>query len=363
MIPKSASQIANEFRRNKQTPGGEPAAATVSRALIHPVSNEVQFFVGPTGDLLDRNGNAVVAANDSVIMVPGPGVEVLESALDRATAGQLIVVQPGGYTASRLLKHDVDWLFMPGATVTEDAGFADEGDGIFADLNAAKTCKILGWGQFNATAGRGVCVRLQHASSNVYIEGMGITATGATVNSAFQLNGGTVFARIARKIEAGYDAIWCESGSPVITVYADSIETVADGSNCLETAGTPTVFLEARRLSSVSENALEIGGGTVRIRADQIVSEIVNNLSGTASLMVTGAHFTMTGAGAAVWHIQNSNLGLYQCRLIAGASATNSITADAARNSRIFGCLTNKDPHVDVTNLITNGLLTDPDAT
>ncbi len=72
--------------------------------------------------------------------------EIVTAAAAAATAGDTIVAEDGVFTDKNIaLPNGVDWLFLPGATITINS--ASNNDTIFKDGSASVTAIISGCGQ------------------------------------------------------------------------------------------------------------------------------------------------------------------------------------------------------------------------
>lgn len=131
--------------------------------IINPlgiVSSEV-----PTGNLLwvDQVNGVDALATRGRMTIP---FKTLTKAKEAAQSGDTIMVLPGTYNETNLLRNGVNLHFFAGAVL--DCNTASS-DAVFDDNNTAMDCAITGDGCFRTPSGR-YLVRTRHASSVIRFE-------------------------------------------------------------------------------------------------------------------------------------------------------------------------------------------------
>lgn len=259
-----------------------------------------------------------------------------------AVSGQTIYVGAGSYavTAS-LAKNGVHWVFAPGAVVTlnEDEGV----QGIWDDGGAAMVYNVTGAGKFVRTSANGdatpTLVKVSHASSVVYLEGLDLQTNGSTGGVGITQSAGALMVRCRDVLTAGefgsgiewtngkldvngrrlyaadYRAHWSGCNS-VPTGDADirfsEIEAGIDAVSDESTNATAATWVRANRIKTTSGSAVWQGGASrLYVEAQKYFGDFY--LSAAGLLYVRGDKVTAVyngngGAGAALMIVNGSGV-------------------------------------------------------
>lgn len=235
------------------------------------------------------------------------GAKIQQAKTD-AQSGDTIIVGPGTAQTNNLLKKDVNWHFMAGATINGSCCQAGCGGSIFSDgpdgANGGVTCTISGAGKFRSMGGAGTVIKLVNTSNISF-----------TADSIVSDNFGPIFSRKATlHVKANtisgsntaYPAIWWYSGSlhveaheilaqgPVIQSSAPSGESLGDylwvQANLIKTTGywggaaivlsdsEPTTrhWIQALQIQGpvAIRKAQSSGPGLTYVRAEKIFGQI-----------------------------------------------------------------------------------------
>src|ERR1041384_8369443 len=121
----------------------------------------------PTGNLVwvdQKNGNDKLAVRGRMT-IP---FRTLTAAKHAAIAGDTIMVLPGTYDESNLLRHQVNWHFMSGARVDTDDAIFDAGpDG----TNSEVASRITGHGDFQSDSSVLIATV---GNSNIYLDAVNL---------------------------------------------------------------------------------------------------------------------------------------------------------------------------------------------
>jgi serine/threonine protein phosphatase PrpC len=183
----SASPTAVDDRLTDRSPHGRStnashrtavviglAAAAIAAAFLRP---------WPLGTMFQRTSTAPAVAPAATIAV-GPG-ESIATAVERATAGSIVVVEPGEYRETVTLKSNVRIVSrVPRAATIRLSGTASEGDAavVVAGVAGAELAGFRIVGDAATPLGTGVLIRGAQASL------VDIEVTGA-VNAAIVVDG------------------------------------------------------------------------------------------------------------------------------------------------------------------------------
>jgi hypothetical protein len=204
----------------------------------------------------------------------------------------------------------------------------------------------------------GSTIGLQVTSGTVQLEacgfilgngGNGITMSGGTVflggfntirgsTNGIAMTGGTLNAFGNTVQGTNNSAVSCTGVVPILKLIANNVAGAA--STILVGATVADVEVTARRLTAVGTAAIDItsGGGVTTINSLQISvsagdAPALRMTGGTSTVRVFGARLLGVGTGPAVQRdIATGKLVLQGCALIAGGTATNSITAAVPTN-------------------------------
>lgn len=287
---------------------------------MHPSGVVSLPRTSPTGKLLwvdSVYGNNSLAVRESL----GVPFKTLTAAKTAAQSGDTIMVLPGAYTDSNLLKDGVNWHFFPGANVLAAGTIFSTGGG------GGVNCMVTGQGVFSTSSGNVVNV----AAGNVQIAGKEMAAGGADV---VVLSGG------ASVIECDY--IGTSTGYPV---------NVSGGSH----------RITAHRLGSSTSEAVYISGGSAIITAYEIYGEstpAIRHNSTTASLTVRHARI-ISNTDEAIYFatVPASNDGLKLLGCFLNGGGTHSMNAvDTVSVQLLGGCCATQE--VETSNIAKIGTLT-----
>lgn len=321
-----------------------------------------------------------------------------------AVSGDTIYVAPGTYNERDLLKNGVNWWFAPGAKViytgaTAGAIFDDTSDG----ANAYVACVIGGYGEFTysgsaggygvmtlsqgslvsftaklvkstPSVGHGIILNSYGATLDIDINEIEITSGNSSGNNAIQLNSSTAIVRgSVRTITTGTSPIVVYSGALNLdakTISAGEMVYLWGGTSYLRAdtinaSGSSAVYfrggnghIEAMKITSGASRAVHVKSGSVAY----VSANVIEGAGSSASVEVeTGTLHLMRGrvthASSTGIPLTISNTGtviLYSgVALIAGATATESIYAAAARNVKLYGTVvTNVAAHANITTQV-----------
>ncbi len=236
--------------------------------------------------------------------------KTLRAAKNAAQPGDTIIVAPGRYDESGLLRDKVNWLFLPGAEIAHTGAGAmwdDSADG----ANSAVVCRIEGSGVFG-TSGNAAAwpvFRITNPGSNIAVHATAISAAGIGIFGS-----------------AGSGRFDCEE-----------ISTAGEDPFVVENRGANLEVCDARVFGRTGKPlAAALGqAGTLRLRRCTLVN--TGTRSGSTCLHAGGAR-------AAI---------LDHCTLVSGLSTSVAISA-AVPSARIksYQCVANRGLARGVTDLV-----------
>lgn len=320
--------------------------------------NEEEFNTQDLGLRIDalEAGNTLyvdaVNGNNSTATRTSGAFLTLTAAKTAAQSGDTIVVRPGTYNDTDLLKNGVNWHFEAGAIVTA-SGLVGIFDDTASGANGAIISQIGGAGNFLCT---NACnpIKISNAASVVQIEAGTIQSVSGV---AVDLKGGSAYLRVNRLISTAYDTIGASGGTHYIDAQSivaggDAITTEGAslagrtfikchsiiGDTLFNAEGFGEVWLDCMRAAPVSETILSAGGvDDVKF----IMRALEFNFSGTITLGAIRSRFIGTRFSCAGISLEGNGATLENCTIV--ASGTNSITAGVGTTLQIHGtCATNK---------------------
>lgn len=268
-----------------------------------------------------------------------------------AAAGETIIVGPGVYNDKDLLKHNVNWLFLPGAKLryTGSSGY------LFSDNGSAVTASIQGWGIFEYAgtdlSASGV-MRVSNVSTVVKFQFDECEANGAFV---FNVTLGVVYPKGNKAHSDGTTAINVVNG-----LCHWDIGEVNGVVSIANLNATPLMKCKGGRIylpSGSDQVALTITGGRIDLRIDEIAGDVYgiycDESTGVADVRCYGTTFRNWAPGGGVGAIW---LGAHPTRFILDGCKviTNgdyAIGSDGvAANVRIYAqTLSNKNAHTSAS--------------
>ncbi len=258
-------------------------------------------------------------------------------------AGDTVVVLPGLYLDEKnLLKHGVNWHFLPGAVVKYTA---TGGGGIFDTssdgTNGAVTSLISGHGEFvvTATGGTNHVVHASAANSKLVIQARSLYSATAPTVKLTQANSGYCHIDVL-------EDIICTGGDVVVfnaSVAGNSLrarDLITSGGRCIYVStGSGSLDVTVRKMTASAGSTVEVqgGSGSLVVRAYEVYSQskpadFYNTTNGMV-LTVLGARVVSQGPVAADGrsiHIGSNSpdkVRLASCVLIASSYASESIYA------------------------------------
>lgn len=278
----------------------------------------------------------------------------LTAAKNAATSGQTVMVLPGTYDETDLLKNGVNWHFFSGATIN----YTGISSNALFYATTAITSKIGGHGVFKNLIEGGGIVTVSHASADISITCHSIEAGDGTAGTGVQISSGKLVLNVEDYIKAnGYDSIivgggtaWITAGQITSTSAAD-----ADANGCELTGGTSYINAHQIRSDGIAVN---VGGGTHTVTAQEILSDggvgidIINSSTINLRVIASRIKSTLTNTSAVSITTGGASKTIYFSNpvFVAHTGATNGITANGAQNVLISGgVLTNKAKHANVT--------------
>ncbi len=282
----------------------------------------------PTGNLLwvDQINGVDALATRGRLTIP---FKTLTAAKNAAKSGDTIMVLPGTYDESDLLKNGVNWYFFPGAKIDSTSE-----NSVFATGTNAITSLIGGHGEFLAD---GAVLYSSGAGSNLTVQALRMESRDASCIVC-----GAASGRVQVMV---LDSIKATSGV-AIEVNGDaednSIEARLVESGGYSLSGSAGgAYLKANKISS-SGNPINIWGGTAFVvDAFEITGGSGNyavNHASSATLLIRGARLQTTNqntvhAGAGT----SDKIRLSGCLLLASSGHLTLNAANASTNVHILG--------------------------
>lgn len=318
----------------------------------------------PTGNLLwvdAVNGNDSLAVRGRMSVA----FKTLTAAKNAALAGDTIMVLPGTYNENKLLKHLVNWHFLPGAIVS----FTKEESGAIFDTSAVTgNCAsvITGMGEFKIANGQstGHAINLtgSNAGTNLVIDAKLMSAGAACVKTTN--TAGALSLNVRETISSGSnDVIAIEGSASNNIIHARELYT-SSGSGLFVNAGA--VVLSVHKIYCTADVAVDIQGGAsgerIVVRAFEIFSQasygVHYNTTSGVLLHILGARIksasTNSSLGNAVKISSASSykVRLHNCILLGHTEDVDySIASVSSVVVQMLGCVGNLPKESTVTAL------------
>lgn len=196
--------------------------------------------------------------------------KTLVAAKTAAVAGDCVLVRPGTFNETNLLKNDVNWLFMPGATVAYTGAGTEA---IFDDGGSAIECNIWGQGNFSNTGSNSAgVIDISNLNSAVTLQGMVLTVANNGI--AVNLSAGNLVIRATSIISTG------NVSAGVATVSGGNlllrVEEVSADIPSLALSGNGSAQIFAHRLTANLTNAINAtGSGSLYLASDFVVANLI----------------------------------------------------------------------------------------
>lgn len=210
-----------------------------------------------------------------------------------AVSGDLVIVYPGDYDESQILKDGVNYFFHPNANIVNSSN-----NPIFDDAGGAITSSVLGFGKFS-TSGTSSIANFSAVANNIKIEGLEFTDNG----------GGCVILQ-----------------STATGNYEFSVDTLgSSGTLCIQLAGNASVIVNTADITASGGNAINLEStfdGTAKIRnsslrattAGSAVSTIFSANAAVPGILIL-ENTKMSAANASAFSIEAGGAGTLTTQL------------------------------------------------
>jgi hypothetical protein len=256
--------------------------------------------------------------------------------------GDTIIVMPGIYTERNLLKHGVNWHFLPGAKVVVTGG----GPGAIFDTSSYGTggsvsCIISGYGEFDissATDATASVINSAVAGSELILQARSLS--GGNLAPTVKVTAGMVRLEVMDYIYSRLSIPLQVLGSGACVACARTI--FSSGGLCVYYAGA-SLIVRAHTVQSTGDYSagtvhVDGGSGSVLIDAYEILGAntsaycVVCYSNPSATITIKGARIKVTGSSSparAVYVSANApgKVKLINCVLLVNSSAPDSIYA------------------------------------
>ncbi len=291
----------------------------------------------------------------------------IQAAVTAAVAGDTVIVHPGTYSESIVLKTGVNFYFYPGVILQASSGTA-----AITDNNVAVTSKIDGFGEIRATgtAGATATVNIQNTGSNVilrakeiYGEYRGVDAKGTLIIlSDITVSGTNEGIRLS-----GAACTLTYQGNITVTGSANT-----GGYGISASSSTPyanIVKISNSKITSNGNSALAVFGAHVEINNSHCLGTYYVGLeTGSGRMIARNTVFESTGAvnNGFAWldytavDSTNAYFKFDGCKFLATGSGTGAIGTQSAAGGRApfyftTSCFANRDPYAISGSAITYG--------
>lgn len=304
------------------------------------------------------------------------------AAFAASSAGDVIIAEPGIYDERLPIKNGTSYIQLCGTQILYTGS---DSEGVIDDSSGPLQCDIIVYSLARTGAGTTKpLIKLSNATSGCNIQ---FYALSNSAGKVFELSNGshTIIGSIcigqssvgAISVSGGFhyiniqDYIYAENGDAVSvsggTLYFKGNQITAsdtDGfvltggnilaevltitavTNCINSSGTATADLNFLK----SSGKISVGSGsTVNLRTNN-TSAVAHSVAGTLNLF--DSKLKITGSSEATMDIASNDLSLRNVVLVAGASATNCLTAGSAKTVNVYSAWSNKPVDSDITQQI-----------